>query len=120
MQAENGSAKVHVLLVEDEYLIAEALQLNLEMLGVRVVGPVARVSDALDLLASDQTVDCSLLDVRLDGEPVFPVADALRERGIRFAFLSGYDRAALPQAYADAQHFGKLEDPNVLARWVKG
>jgi DNA-binding response OmpR family regulator len=107
-----------VLVVEDEFMIANALQMLFEKQGARVVGPVARVSAALELIVSGQHIDCALLDVRLRGEQVFPVADALRARGVRVAFLSGYDRSALPAAYRDATYFDKLDDPMALVRWV--
>ena len=33
----------------------------------------------------------ALLDVNLSGETVFPVAEALKARGVPFAFATGYD-----------------------------
>jgi len=108
------------LIVEDEFLIASALQLLLEKQGVRVHGPVGRVSAALELASATPHLDCALLDVRLGDESVFPVADRLRARGVRFAFLSGYDRSVLPDTYRDVRYFSKLEDPEALLRWVLG
>jgi DNA-binding response OmpR family regulator len=113
-------ARPSVLIVEDEFLIADALRLQLERQGAHVIGPVARVSAALELIASGQHIDCAMLDVKLAGEPVFPVADALRARGVRVAFISCYDRSALPPAYRDATYFSKLEDPKAMFRWVLG
>ena len=113
-------ASPHVLLVEDQFLLADVLQRHLERLGVHVIGPVAQVSAALELIAAGQHIDCAVLDVNLDGEPVFPVADALLARGVRFAFISGYDRSSLPAAYRDATYFSKLNDPKRLFGWVLG
>lgn len=109
-----------VLLVEDQYLLADVLQKQLERLGAHVLGPLGQVSAALDFIATGQHIDCALLDIRLDDAPVFPVADALLARGVRFAFLSGYDRSELPAAYRDATHFNKLNDPELFFRWVMG
>ena len=90
-----------VLVVEDEYLVAQDLAQELEDLGVEVLGPVARVEDALALLASGAAQpDAAVLDVNLGGRMAFPVVDVLRGRGVPIVFVTGYDPASLPQAYA--------------------
>lgn len=114
------SARPNVLLVEDDYLIATALKVHLEHQGAHVVGPVAHVSAALDLIERGERIDCAMLDVKVGDGPVFPVADALLVRGVRVAFMTCYDRAVIPQAYKDVTFFNKMEDPKVLYRWVSG
>ena len=109
-----------VLVVEDEYMMADDLRRDLDRLGAYVVGPVARVSDALRLLASENTLDGAILDVNLGGEKVFPVADALRERNIRFVFSTGYDDWALPEAYRDVPRCEKPIDLPRVARALFG
>ena len=89
-----------VLVVEDEFLVADELGRELESHGARVVGPVATVADALAAVADEAPLDAAVLDVNLGGTPVFPVADALVARGVPFVFLTGYDRWALPSDYA--------------------
>lgn len=80
-----------VLIVEDEFLIAMDLQLMLEGLGWRVIGPVATVEAALRLL-EDDLPSVALLDVNLGNELVTPVADLLKARGVPFAVASAYSR----------------------------
>ena len=109
-----------LLLVEDNYLLASALQVNFEHKGVQVVGPVGDLSAALELIASGQHLDCAVLDVKLGDEPVFPVAEALLARGVRIAFLTGYSLSALPAAYRDSIYFSKHGDLTELYRWVLG
>lgn len=109
-----------VLIVEDEYLIASALRQLFEMQGAFIVGPAATVSAALELIAAAPQLDCAVLDVKLGDVFVFPVAEALRARGVRYAFMSGYDPSSLPSAYRDAKYFDKLEDPQALSSWVLG
>ncbi|MCC4601178.1 response regulator [Xanthomonas melonis] len=89
-----------ILVVEDDYLLAESLNDLLVEAGVRVVGPVGNIADALSLIASGQAIDGALLDVNVRGHAVFPVADALMERGVPFSFCSGYDRHTLPKRFA--------------------
>lgn len=84
-----------VLVVEDEFLLALDLEHLLRQHGFRVLGPAATVAEALRLLTG-ATPDVALLDVNLRGEPVTPVAEALRAWGVPFALASAYDRAQLP------------------------
>ena len=90
-----------VLVVEDEALVLMLLTDMVEEAGAVVVGPASSVAEALQL-ANDPSIEAALLDVNLNGQPIFPVAAVLRERGIPFAFLTGYGRAGLPDEYADA------------------
>lgn len=89
-----------VLLVEDETLVAMLLEDMIAELGGNVVGSASRVSRALEI-AQDRSIDLDLavLDVNLGGEEVFPVASALAERGVPFAFSTGYGNAGLPEAW---------------------
>ena len=64
----------------------------LESNGCTVVGPVGRIADGLRL-AEQEALDGAILDVNLNGERCFPIAHALRQRGVPFVFLTGYDDA---------------------------
>jgi two-component system, response regulator PdtaR len=97
-----------VLVVEDEFLIAMDLELLLRRHGWRVLGPAATVDQALRLLRDGETPDVALLDVNLGGEPVTPVAAALRARGVPFVLASAYPVPALAAAaLAGALNVGK-------------
>lgn len=89
---------LNVLAVEDESLVAMFLEDLLIDFGCRVVGPAARVQDALQLL-DDNEVHAAVLDVNVAGEEVFPVADRLALRGIPFVFATGYGVAGLAGAH---------------------
>lgn len=91
-----------VLIVEDEYFLADDAKSILSDVGAQVVGPVATVPDARALIEAEPALDGVLLDVNLRGEMAFELADTLQERGIPFAFVTGYDRAAMPERFADA------------------
>jgi len=110
---------LRVLIVEDNFLLASGLKLVLERFGAHVLGPVANVHAALELVEAEQAIDGALLDVKLGDELVFPVADALRARGIRYAFLTGFDSAHLPSGYGDDTIFTKTVDPEVLWSWLR-
>jgi DNA-binding response OmpR family regulator len=96
-----------ILVVEDEYLLADDLYHTLTDAGAEVLGPIASVEDATAFIAREPSIDAAVLDVNLRGEMVFPVADALRERGVPFAFATGYDEWALPERFAKAPRVEK-------------
>lgn len=90
-----------ILVAEDEYLMASDIERELAGSGAQVLGPVSSLEQALILIEEHGHVDAALLDVNLQGESVFPVADILKERGVPFLFLTGYDRSAIPTRFGD-------------------
>lgn len=106
-----------VLVVEDEFLIAEELRESLEELGVEVVGPVATVGAAVALIRSGAPLDGATLDVTLGREKSHPVAEALRARNVPFVLLTGYGTSTLPEVLRDTPTCQKPADAReVLAR----
>tara|TARA_R110002051_G_scaffold68360_3_gene123072 strand:- start:864 stop:1226 length:363 start_codon:yes stop_codon:yes gene_type:complete len=87
-----------VLIVEDESLVAMLLETILEDMGCIPVGPASSVDEGLTL-AESETLDGALLDVNVAGVQVFPVATALRERGVPFVFSTGYGEGGLPEEW---------------------
>jgi DNA-binding NtrC family response regulator len=84
-------AGLRVLVIEDETLVAMLLEDMLSDVGCQVVGPVPRVSKALEIVTDPAVaLDVAILDVNVAGEEVFPVAEALAGRGVPFAFATGY------------------------------
>ncbi|HZZ32013.1 MAG TPA: response regulator [Phenylobacterium sp.] len=87
-------AGLRVLVVEDEMMVSMLIEDMLTDLGCSVVGPASRLDEAMELAAASD-LDCAVLDVNLGGQPIFPLADLLRERGCPFAFATGYGDAGL-------------------------
>jgi CheY-like chemotaxis protein len=85
---------LRVLVVEDEMMVSMLIEDMLADLGCTVVGPASRLDEAMQL-ASEAELDCAVLDVNLGGQPIFPVADLLRQKGAPFAFATGYGDAGL-------------------------
>jgi CheY-like chemotaxis protein len=100
MTHKDKPAARRVLVVEDNFNIAVALTRLLKLRGNEVVGPTATVSGALALVA-DQPLDGAILDINLRGETVYPVVDALRAKGVRVVFMTGYDQKSIKPAYVD-------------------
>jgi nitrogen-specific signal transduction histidine kinase/CheY-like chemotaxis protein len=87
--AKAQPARLRVLLVEDESLIAMLVEDLLGQLGCTLAGVVLSIDKALEAIERGG-IDLALLDVDLGGEPVYPVAKALAARGVPFLFMSGY------------------------------
>jgi CheY-like chemotaxis protein len=94
-------SSLKVLVVEDEALVSMLVEDMLTDLGCAIVGPAAEIEEALKL-AGSADIDAALLDVNLGGRPIFPVADALKARGVPFAFASGYGEAGLTEDHRGA------------------
>jgi CheY-like chemotaxis protein len=103
-----------VLIVEDEYLIASELALELEKLGAEVIGPASSVREALRLV-ENEALDGAVLDINLRGERAYPIADALAARAVPFVFATGYDATSLPAAYEDLPRCEKPVNACTLA-----
>lgn len=89
-----------VLVLEDETLVSMMVEDMLLDLGCEVVGPFAKLDQALDFMADGAgKVDAALLDVNLGGVRSFPMAEALADKGVPFVFTTGYDESGLPDVW---------------------
>jgi CheY-like chemotaxis protein len=102
-----------ILVVEDDCLVATLLVEILESVGWQVVGPVAHLATAVDAAASED-LDATVLNVNLGGQTVYPVAEVLDARRVPFAFVTSYDREALPALFCRRPHLGKPFVPGEL------
>ncbi|MGB7405135.1 MAG: response regulator [Pacificimonas sp.] len=94
----------HILLVEDEILIAMDIESELEERGAIVRGPVTRLAEGLPISEdAAELLDAAILDVNLRGEDVFPIAERLASRGVPFLFHTGHaDREDLRARFETA------------------
>lgn len=107
-----------VLVVEDDYFIAEEICAALRKRGAAVIGPASDIEQGR-ILMMRQPLDCAVLDVNLHGEHVFQLAGELRARGVPSIFATGYDASFLPTAFRDAIYLQKPIDIGALVRAVK-
>lgn len=98
--AAGPMTRPRVLVVEDERLMADTLRDLLLEAGCEPVGPAENVAIALGLIQTSR-IDAAILDVRLMDEMSFPVAYALRARGIPLMFLTATERGQLPVDLSD-------------------
>jgi DNA-binding NtrC family response regulator len=102
-----------VLVVEDEYLLADELVMELAGAGAVVLGPAGTIEDAFAIIDAERHIDGAILDTNLRGEAVFSAADLLLERGVPFVFTTGYDASVFPPRF---RHIVRCEKPVNMAR----
>jgi DNA-binding response OmpR family regulator len=112
---KNALAGRRVLIVEDEYLLADDFRQILAEYGAEVLGPVATLGEGLDIIESDDQIDSAVLDVQLRGEEVFAISAALKSRKIPFVFTTGFGEAKIPTEYLDVP---RLEKPFELGALI--
>lgn len=78
-----------VLLVEDEYLIALDAEQMLRDLGAKDV-EIISTFEAAKKFTQEGEFDLAVLDVNINGQLSFPIAEILKDRGIPVVFASGY------------------------------
>jgi len=93
------SQACRVLVVEDETMVAMLVEDMLVDLGCEVAAVAGSLAAGLQA-AGEPSLDAAILDVNLNGEKSFPVAALLRERGVPFAFATGYGARGLDEPFA--------------------
>ena len=107
-----------VLIVEDNFVVADALKYLIEVYEGSVTAIAPSVERAVDALAST-TVDVAVLDIDLKGKSVAPLTEHLRAVGIPFLFLTGYaDAQLLPEHLRDRPRLDKPVEAERLVRTI--
>ena len=88
-----------ILIVEDNPFIALDLQDIFEEAGFTVIGPAATVHSAMGLVKKT-SIDVAMLDFNLGHETSLPLAKALEDLDIPYAFLSGQIDKVVTQAFS--------------------
>jgi CheY-like chemotaxis protein len=94
------------LVVEDEVLVGMLIEEMLRELGYEIAGLSTHLDQAVTL-ARTVAFDFALLDINLNGQQSFPVADAVRARGLPLLFATGYGSRIVPEPYRDAPSLQK-------------
>src|SRR5262245_22376528 len=105
-----------ILVIEDEYFLAEDICSALRELGADIVGPAGEVGDAVGRLTSGELIDAAVLDINVKDQSIYPVAERLRARDIPFVFTSGYDKGAIDSRFGDVPLWEKPIDIAAMAR----
>ncbi|MDB5506793.1 MAG: response regulator protein [Devosia sp.] len=110
-----GRAVVRVLIIEDEWLIAEDLKLTLQALGCEVLGPAASCERALDILNRERP-DVAFVDLYLGPDTCEAVIKECERQGISIVVCTGETKKYLPEFCADKPLLSKPYTPDDVAR----
>lgn len=109
-------SKPRVLIVEDEIIVALFLEDILAEFGYEVAGVVSHLDDAM---VRDADYDIAVLDVHLNGRPVFDFADTLAAQGVPFIFATGYGERGIPERHRGRPVLQKPFQPDDLKRTLE-
>ena len=108
-----------ILILEDNFIMALDLRQMVEALGGTVVGPAGRLAEGVALAKSDG-ISAAILDVNLDGETSFPLADELLAAHVPVIFATGYDSKVLPDRFVDVPRLSKPFDERSVEKAIRG
>jgi CheY-like chemotaxis protein len=112
-----ANTSLQILVVEDEAIVAMMIEDMLADLGHQVVATSGRMADARRL-ASDASADLAILDVNLNGEETYPLADSLAARDIPFIFATGYGSSGIKGDWSDAPVLQKPFESEALCKAI--
>jgi CheY-like chemotaxis protein len=101
------------MIVEDEALVAMSLRETLGDMGFSVIGPFSRIPEAMGALRTHE-IDAAVLDINLNGELVYPLADVLAANHVPFIFVTGYGAEEIKHRYASVPILQKPIEPAAL------
>ena len=112
-----GLTDLSILIVEDEPLIAMALEDMLTDMGCALAGTAGTIAEGL-ALAEEVPCDAAILDININGARSDPIAEVLAARGVPHIFATGYGRAGCGHG-ADAIVIDKPYRPDVIAQALR-
>jgi CheY-like chemotaxis protein len=121
----NEAAKLagrHILVIEDDFLVAQALCDQMREAGAAVLGPVGWLAEALSFMDCHAgQFDGAVVDINLHGEKSYAVADWLVQHNVPFVFATGYGEDAIEKPYLEYPRCAKpfSEDSLISALAVR-
>ncbi|KAB7648802.1 response regulator [Polymorphobacter fuscus] len=107
--------RLRVLVIEDEPLVAMNIEFSIEALGHDMVGPIARLDEAM-AAASGDDYDCAVIDINIVGGSSHEVAAIFAARARPFILASGYNDLSLPEALRNHSRLVKPYTSDQLER----
>ncbi len=117
--ASNLLAGKKILVVEDEYLLAEDVCEVLRDCGAEIVGPVSRLEEGIALAENVKALDCAVLDLNLNGKSAVEIARTLARNKVGFVFVTGYDAGGVAPEFEDTPRLVKPFDKTKLCHAVQ-
>ena len=114
-----ASPRPRLLLVEDETLVAMMMKDMLAELEFEVLGPFGSIGDAsaallLNGIPAIDGIAAAVLDINVGGEPIYPLAARIAERGVPLVFVTGYTPESIDERFAAVPVLQKPIEGTVL------
>lgn len=106
--------RLKLLIVEDEYLIADQVAKFFAERGAEVIGFAPTARKAQEIIGRSDPFDVAILDVKLVDGDVSTIADLVRNAGAKLVFYTGTDLQKLPERFRKATVVAKPADVAVL------
>ena len=115
---------LRVLVLEDDYFIANDIAGWLRRAGASVVGPVATLSQAIETIECEK-LDFAVVDLKIEGSIALDILERLDRTGVPYILSTGYDPELVPKHLAHAPILVKPYEPDNLlaplsANWRAG
>jgi DNA-binding response OmpR family regulator len=111
--------QLRIMVVEDEFIIADEIAAIVEESGHEVMGPFGSIEEAAAMLSADDKPDFAILDANLRGRSSVPVADRLKALGVPFCLCTGYRSDDLHSTFGDAPVLQKPVNPRALVTVIE-
>lgn len=105
-QTKRKLSGCRILVVEDDYFIADTVSSVLTDIGCAVVGPFSSIEETKQEIGNDLP-DAAVLDVNLSGRTIYPLAKVLMQRKIPVLFVTGYDPSTIHRKFRSVPHLVK-------------
>ena len=92
--------EMRILIVEDEFIIADEIASIVEGLGHSIVGPTGTLEEAGSIIA-DQELDFAIIDANLRGRSSAELGQRLAERAVPYCVCTGYRLDDIRAAFGD-------------------
>jgi len=100
MEDRNGIVAGRVLVVEDEFLIAQMVKDMLADLGCACVGPIVTLEEGI-AAATSVECDAAIINLVLQGRMAYAVVEELAMRNIPFCFASGVPQSRVDEKWRE-------------------
>lgn len=104
-----------VLVIEDNSILAMALEETLIHLGHAIAGTAHTLEDG-ERLARDADYTFAVVDIDLHGRDAFPIVDILLERNVAYVLATGLPHDEIPSPYNQSYIVSKPYDMRELKR----
>lgn len=118
-ESNQNRAHFRVLVLEDEFIIADEIASILEDAGHTVLGPTPTIDGAMSRLAEEARPDAAIIDANIRGNSSVEVARRLRELDVPFCLCTGYRSGDLTAEFGEVAVIQKPVNPADLLATIR-